>query len=48
MDIEEVAEKSPEAVIKQPVDIVAGLTDADAAALASKLGFTGTLAVQVS
>jgi succinyl-CoA synthetase beta subunit len=43
MDIEEVAEKSPEAIITEPVDIVKGLGDAQARKLAERLGFTGPL-----
>jgi succinyl-CoA synthetase beta subunit len=44
MDIEEVAEKSPDAIIKEPVDITKGLGDAQALALAAKLGFSGAMA----
>jgi len=44
MDIEEVAEKSPDAIVTEPVNIVSGLGDAQANALAAKLGFKGTLA----
>jgi succinyl-CoA synthetase beta subunit len=43
MDIEEVAEKSPSAIITEPVDITKGLSDAQANKLASKLGFKGPL-----
>jgi succinyl-CoA synthetase beta subunit len=43
MDIEEVAEKNPEAIITEPVDITKGLGDAQAEALAVKLGFKGKL-----
>jgi succinyl-CoA synthetase beta subunit len=43
MDIEEVAEKSPEAIITTPVDIRKGLEDAEARALAKKMGYTGAL-----
>jgi succinyl-CoA synthetase beta subunit len=43
MDIEEVAEKSPHAIVKVPVDIKLGLQDNDARMLAQKLGFTGEL-----
>ena len=46
MDIEEVAEKNPGAIITEPVDIVKGLSDAQAAKLAEKLGFKGKLAKQ--
>lgn len=41
MDIEEVAESNPDAIVKVPVDIETGLQAADAEALADKLGFTG-------
>jgi succinyl-CoA synthetase beta subunit len=43
MDIEEVAEKSPDAILTEPVDIVVGVTDAQAKKLADKLGFQGDL-----
>lgn len=41
MDIEEVAEKYPDALIKMPVDIMKGMSDAQAEALAAQLKFTG-------
>lgn len=44
MDIEEVAEKTPEAIITMPVDIGIGMTDEQAASLAEQLEFTGDLA----
>ena len=44
MDIEEVAEKSPEAIVTEPVDIIKGLQAPQAEALAAKLGFTGKAA----
>ena len=44
MDIEEVAEKHPEAILTEPVDIVKGLGEPQARALAGKLGLTGKLA----
>jgi len=44
MDIEEVAEKTPEAIITMPIDINVGMTDAQAEELAAKLEFTGALA----
>jgi succinyl-CoA synthetase beta subunit len=44
MDIEEVAEKSPDAIITEPVDIIKGLQEPQAKALAEKLGFKGDLA----
>ena len=40
----QVAEKHPEAIVKEPVDITVGLTRAAAARLAAKLGLTGPLA----
>ncbi len=39
MSIEDVAHKYPEAIIKMPVDIVAGLSDAQAREMAEKIGF---------
>ena len=48
MDIEEVAEKTPDAIITQPVDITKGLSDEQAAALAEKLGFKSWLAVDAA
>jgi succinyl-CoA synthetase beta subunit len=44
MDIEEVAEKHPHAIIKVPVDIHAGLDRPKALGLAKQLGFTGAKA----
>lgn len=43
MDIEEVAEKTPEAILKVPVDIHAGLDDETALKLADDLGFAADL-----
>ena len=43
MDIEEVAEKHPDAIISEPVDIHAGLSDAQASKLALALGLDGDL-----
>jgi succinyl-CoA synthetase beta subunit len=43
MDIEEVAETNPGAIVKTPVDIATGLTQAAAEELAGKLGFEGEL-----
>jgi succinyl-CoA synthetase beta subunit len=48
MDIEEVAEKSPEAIITEPVDIVQGLQAPQAQALAAKLGFKGKAAADAA
>ena len=41
MDIEEVAETNPDAIVKVGVDILEGLTDAQAEELAKKLQFEG-------
>ena len=46
VDIEEVAEKTPERIKKIPVDINTGVTDAIANELATFLGFKGELAKQ--
>ena len=46
VDIEEVAEKTPERILKMPVDIHTGVTDAMATELAQFLGFQGLLVVQ--
>jgi succinyl-CoA synthetase beta subunit len=46
VDIEEVAEKTPERIKKIPVDIHAGVTDAVAGELAAFLGFEGELKKQ--
>merc|ERR1719410_2614795 len=46
VDIEEVAEKTPERIKKMPVDILAGVTDAMATEVAEFLGFTGPLVAQ--
>lgn len=43
VDIEEVAEKTPERIKKVPVDIATGLTDAMANEIAEFLGFQGSL-----
>ncbi|KAA0164526.1 hypothetical protein FNF28_03869 [Cafeteria roenbergensis] len=43
MDIEEVAEKNPSAIIKEPVDIATGLLEAQSEAVAAKLGFEGDM-----
>lgn len=40
MNIEEVAAKDPDAILTVPIDFDNGLSDADAAALAAKLGFS--------
>lgn len=48
MDIEEVAEKHPEAIITEPVDIMAGLGEPQARALAERLGLTGDLAIKAA
>merc|ERR1712098_826206 len=46
VDIEEVAEKTPERIKKMPVDIHTGVTDAMATELAEFLGFKGHLVSQ--
>ena len=46
VDIEEVAEKTPERIKKVPVDIHTGVTDAMATELAEFLGFKGELVPQ--
>ena len=43
VDIEEVAEKTPDRIKKMPVDIKAGVSDAMATELAEFLGFKGEL-----
>ena len=48
MDIEEVAEKNPEAIITEPVDIIKGLGDEQAAKLAERLGFKSWLAIDAA
>ena len=46
VDIEEVAEKTPDRIKKVPVDITAGVTDAIANDVAAFLGFSGELQAQ--
>lgn len=46
VDIEEVAEKTPERIMKMPVDIKTGLTDEAAGKVAAFLGFEGDLQSQ--
>merc|ERR1712226_1170573 len=46
VDIEEVAEKTPERIMKMPVDIKTGLTDEAAGKVAAFLGFEGDLHAQ--
>ena len=46
VDIEEVAEKTPERIKKLPVDIKTGLTDDKANEVAEFLGFSGELKTQ--
>merc|ERR1712226_1596866 len=48
VDIEEVAEKTPERIMKMPVDIKTGLTDEAAGKVAEFLGFEGDLKSQCS
>ena len=40
-NIEQIAAENPDAIIKQPIDLVTGLTDDVAMKLAGKLGFSG-------
>ncbi|XP_067683697.1 succinate--CoA ligase [GDP-forming] subunit beta, mitochondrial-like [Haliotis asinina] len=42
MDIEEVAEKDPDAIFTDPIDITTGLVDGQSMKMALNLGFTGT------
>jgi len=46
VDIEEVAEKTPERIMKLPVDIKTGISDEAAGEVAAFLGFTGSLQAQ--
>ena len=46
VDIEDVAERTPERIKKMPVDIHTGLTDAMATELAEFMGFKGELIAQ--
>jgi succinyl-CoA synthetase beta subunit len=46
VDIEEVAEKTPDRIKKIPVDIFAGVTDENATEIAQFLGFDGELRKQ--
>ena len=48
MDIEAVAEKTPERIFEVPVDIVKGPSVEDTEMLAGKLGFTGDQAVEAA
>merc|ERR1711971_1085902 len=48
VDIEEVAEKTPDRIKKMPVDIHTGVTDAMATEVAEFLGFKGELKSQCS
>lgn len=47
MDIEEVAESDPDAIVKRNVDIIERLSRADAESLAKELGFEGDLVGKV-
>merc|ERR1712176_37801 len=40
--IEDIAEADPTAIIKMPVDIIAGITAEQSSSMASQMGFTGT------
>ena len=48
MDIEEVAARSPQSIVTQPIDIVRGVQDADVERIAAALGFTGKGRVQAA
>jgi succinyl-CoA synthetase beta subunit len=48
MDIEEVAERTPEKILKAPFSPSSGLADADARRLAQGIGLTGSLAEQAA
>lgn len=48
VDIEEVAESTPERILKMPVDIHTGVTDEMATELATFLGFSGELVAQAA
>lgn len=48
VDIEEVAEKSPELIFKEVIDIEKGLTDEQASRIASKLEFKNSLATKAA
>lgn len=41
MNIETVAEESPQDIFSMPIDIMTGITDADATSMAKKIGFSG-------
>lgn len=47
MNIEDVAAENPDAILKIPIDIVEGLSEAKALAVAEKLGF-GDRAKEIS
>ncbi|PVD24252.1 hypothetical protein C0Q70_14723 [Pomacea canaliculata] len=48
VDIEEVAEKNPASIFKEPIDIVEGITDVQADAMAKNLGFKGQKIAQAA
>uniref|UniRef100_A0AC35U1X9 Succinate--CoA ligase [GDP-forming] subunit beta, mitochondrial n=1 Tax=Rhabditophanes sp. KR3021 TaxID=114890 RepID=A0AC35U1X9_9BILA len=48
VDIEEVAEKTPELIFKQKIDISVGITDAQANDIAGKLKFKGNLQIKAA
>jgi succinyl-CoA synthetase beta subunit len=48
MEIEEVAEKTPEAIIRTMVDYQAGMRSFDALAVAKKLGYSGSQLLELS
>ncbi|HOX02387.1 MAG TPA: ADP-forming succinate--CoA ligase subunit beta [Candidatus Paceibacterota bacterium] len=48
MDVEEIAEKHPEKIVREPVDPAAGFMPYQARKLAARLGFTGDMLVSAS
>merc|ERR1711924_576114 len=46
--IEDIAAKDPSAIVKVPVDIVQGITDAQATDMAEKMGFSGAQAASTA
>ena len=48
VDIEEVAEKTPQAIVQTPVDALSGFHYVDALAIAKKLGYSGDQLVELS
>jgi succinyl-CoA synthetase beta subunit len=48
VDVEEVAEKTPQAIVRTPVDALSGFHYVDALAIAKKLGYSGDQLVELS